>query len=221
MVAGQRPTPVGGGRQDQARCGAPGRGPAAQGEVTEVLLRRDPGAAAGVGSVRRAVRALPGRVDAHPTGPAGTPRRTRRRYRPVQRRGARGVAGDEQCIDRPLPRAGESIRPDPRRGHHEAVTVAAVVDQGPQGRRRGRGRAGVLRRRHCRALRADTERRVRAHREPDLCAHRVGVHPHRAQQRPRPHRVRAERRRGRGAVPDHRPGLRLGVPPLAGEAASS
>jgi len=67
----------------------------------------------------------------------------------------------------------------------ETLSAAAVLDQDPQGRRRGGGRGGVLRGRHRRALRPDPEGRVRPDPEPDLRAHRVGLDPHDAQQRAR------------------------------------
>ena len=48
---------------------------AAEAAGAEVLLRRVEGAAAGVGGLGRAVREVPRRLDAHPAGRAGTPRR--------------------------------------------------------------------------------------------------------------------------------------------------
>jgi ribosomal protein L34 len=67
---------------------------------------------------------------------------------------------------------------------------------------------GVLRGRHRGALRTDVEGRVRSHPEPHRCPHRLGVHPQRAEQRPRPHPLGVEGRRGRGAVRGDRAGLR-------------
>src|SRR6476660_1084188 len=75
--------------------------------------------------------------------------------------GAGGAAVDVPGHDRPLPAAGEGHRPDQGRLDHETFAAAAVLDQDPQGRGRGGGRAGVLRGRHRGALRADPEGRVR------------------------------------------------------------
>ena len=106
------------------------------------------------------------------------------RYSPAVR--AELLAMCAASIDRYL-RPAKAKRPDQGSLDHETLAAAAVLDQDPQGRRRGRGRAGVLRGRHRRALRADPQRRVRPDPEPDRCAHRLGLHPHRAQQRPHPH----------------------------------
>jgi hypothetical protein len=119
--------------------------------------------------------------------------------------GRGGAAGHAGGLDRPLPQAGQGERPGQGRGRDQALAAAAVLGQDPQGRRRGRGRAGVLRGRHRGALRASPDGRVRADAEPDGRAHRLGVHPHRAQQRPRPHPRRFEGRGRADPVRRHRP----------------
>ena len=86
------------------------------------------------------------------------------------------LAMSAASIDRYLQPAKATTRSG--RDHHETLAAAAVLDQDPQGRRRGGGRAGVLRGRHRRALRPDPQGRVRPDPEPDLRAHRVGFHPH-------------------------------------------
>ena len=107
-----------------------------------------------------------------------------------------------------VPGPGQGARRYPWGVGEETLAAAALVGHDPQGRGRGGGRAGVLRGRHRRALTAHAEERVRPDGEPDGRAHRLGVHPHGAQQRADPHPGNAQNRRGGGSVRGDRVGRR-------------
>ena len=113
LVAGQCPAPADRGRQ-AARRAADGRSRDGRGSRGhKVFLRRAEGAAEGVGRLGRAVRQVPGRVDAHPAGRAGAARRARARPGPVLGRvRAELLAMSAATIDRYLApaRAKDAIR---------------------------------------------------------------------------------------------------------------